>query len=162
MTDGDPSFTGATVPGLDRRFEAVVLDWDGTAVADRRGDATAVRTALERACAAGLHVAVVSGTHLGNVDGQLVARPGGPGRLSLHLNRGSETYAVSRYGPRLVWRRRASRAEQRLLDEVASRTVAELARHGLHVEIVSSRGSMRPTSRPSRRWDRSRRGCRAG
>ena len=23
--------------------------------------------------------AVVSGTHLGNVDGQLVARPGGPG-----------------------------------------------------------------------------------
>ncbi len=139
MTDGDLSFTGASVPGLDRRFEAVVLDWDGTAVADRRSDATAVRTALERACAAGLHVAVVSGTHLGNVDGQLVARPGGPGRLSLHLNRGSETYAVSRDGPRLVWRRQASRAEQRLLDEAASGTAAELARHGLHVEIISSR-----------------------
>jgi hypothetical protein len=65
---------------LDRRFEAVVFDWDGTAVPDRQADATQLRNLVEEVCTLGLEVAVVTGTHVDNVDGQLGARPKGPGR----------------------------------------------------------------------------------
>ena len=63
---------------LRRRFEAVVFDWDGTAVPDRQADAGPVRDAVEAACAGGVDVVVVSGTHVDNIDGQLHARPAGP------------------------------------------------------------------------------------
>src|SRR5919198_2126579 len=77
-------------PQVDRRFEALTFDWDGTAVPDRAADASDVRRLIEHLCAFGMEVFVVSGTHVGNVDGQLKARPTGPGRLYLCLNRGSE------------------------------------------------------------------------
>ena len=63
-----------SLPGaLDRRFEAVVFDWDGTAVPDRQADATPLRHLLEELCALGLEAAVVTGTHVDNVDRQLRA-----------------------------------------------------------------------------------------
>jgi len=68
------------------RSEAVILDWDGTAVPEGRGDAAAIRSRIERLCAAGLHVFVVSGAAVEDVDGRLAARPVGPGRLHLALN----------------------------------------------------------------------------
>ena len=68
------------LPGaLDRRFEAVVFDWDGTAVPDRRAEAGELCALVEGLCALGLDLGVVTGTHIGNVDGQLQARPAGPG-----------------------------------------------------------------------------------
>lgn len=124
---------------LDRRFEAVVFDWDGTAVADRRADAGEVRALVEDLCGLGVHVAVVSGTHVGNVDGQLAARPDGPGRLLLALNRGSETFEVGAGGPVPVHRRRARPDEEEALDRAAEKTRAALAERGLRAEIVSSR-----------------------
>ena len=122
-----------------RRFEAVIFDWDGTAVPDRSADASAVRARIEQLCAAGVDVAVVSGTHVGNIDGQLAARPAGPGLLYLCLNRGSEVFAVDRDAPRLVWRRRASPAEEEALDRAAALTVERLGGRGLGCRIVSQR-----------------------
>ncbi len=62
-----------------------------------------------RRCArTGCDLGVVTGTHVGNVDGQLQARPAGPGRLYLCVNRGSEVFAVDEAGPRLVLRREAT------------------------------------------------------
>jgi len=91
MTTSD--VTEVDVPAsLARRFEAVMFDWDGTAVADRRENASAVRRVIEQLCASGVDVAIVSGTHLENVDNQLGARPTGPGRLWMALNRGSELF----------------------------------------------------------------------
>ena len=55
--------------------------------------------ASEALCAAGLEVFVVSGTNVRNVDGQMRARPEGPGELHLLLNRGSEVFRVDRRGP---------------------------------------------------------------
>ena len=126
-------------PELDQRFEAVVFDWDGTAVPDRTADSSAVRGTIEALCAAGMDLAVVTGTHLGNVDGQLGARPSGPGRLYLCLNRGSEVYAVDESEPRLVERRIATRTEEEALDTAAAATVASFAARGLRAEIVSQR-----------------------
>jgi trehalose/maltose hydrolase-like predicted phosphorylase/hydroxymethylpyrimidine pyrophosphatase-like HAD family hydrolase len=124
---------------LDRRFEAVVFDWDGTAVTDRQADATALRAALEALCALGMDAAVVTGTHIGNVDPQLAARPKGPGRLYLCLNRGSEVFDVGPKGPNLLYRREATEDENRALDTAARLTVESLAERGLQAEVVSER-----------------------
>lgn len=123
----------------DRTFEAILFDWDGTAVPDRSTDATAARSRIEALCAAGVHVFVVSGTHVGNVDGQLQARPSGPGQLHLCLNRGSEVFAVTADGPSLVWRREATPAEEGCLDKGAAATVEALRRRGIAARIVSER-----------------------
>jgi len=124
---------------LDRRFDAFVFDWDGTAVPDRRADASGVRAAVERLCALGADVAVITGTHIGNVDPQLGARPAGPGRLFLCLNRGSEVFGVDAEGPQLIERRQATPAEDAALDAAAAELVARLAEKGLRAEIVSQR-----------------------
>src|SRR5947208_3259745 len=122
-------------PGLDRRFDAFVFDWDGTAVPDRRADVSGARAAVERLCALGADVAVITGTHIGNVDPQLGARPGGPGRLFLCLNRGSEVYRVDADGPTLVQRREATSEEDASLDAAAAEVVARLAEKGLQTQI---------------------------
>ena len=127
------------LPGLDRRFEAVVFDWDGTAVPDRAADATNLRSVIEPLCAHGMEVVVVTGTHVGNVDGQLGARPRGPGRLHLCVNRGSEVFRVDEQGVELVHRREETVEEGTALTAAAEATVAELAHRGLRAEIVSQR-----------------------
>jgi trehalose/maltose hydrolase-like predicted phosphorylase len=124
---------------LERRFEALLFDWDGTAVPDRRADAGELREAVEAACALGLDVVIVTGTHLENVDDQLRARPSGPGRLRLCLNRGSEVFAVEASGVRLLERREASPEEDAALTMAAELMVARLAERGLEARIVSQR-----------------------
>lgn len=131
--------TAGLAPEVNRRFEAVVFDWDGTAVPDRQADGSSLRALVEALCAAGMHLAVVTGTHIGNVDGQLGARPEGCGRLYLCLNRGSEVFTVGRNGPELIERREATPAEDASLDAAAESTVARLAERGLRAEIVSQR-----------------------
>ena len=124
---------------VDRTFEAFVFDWDGTAVPDRQAEASAVRHLIEELCATSAEVVVVSGTHVGNVDGQLLARPSGPGHLHLCLNRGSEVFEVGPDGPSLVWRREASTEEDAALDAAAALTVERLAALGVEARIVSQR-----------------------
>jgi len=127
----------------ERTFEAIVLDWDGTVVPDRRSDATEARARISSLCAAGLHVFVVSGTNLGNVDGQLQARPSGPGRLHLCLNRGSEVFEVDADGPHPRWGRTATATEQAALDRAGTRVVDELRARGVETALVSARVNRR-------------------
>jgi trehalose/maltose hydrolase-like predicted phosphorylase len=136
---GHPLVLASLPRDLDRRFEAVVFDWDGTAVPDRSAEASAVRELIEALCAASMDVAVVTGTHIGNVDGQLRARPAGPGRLYLCLNRGSEVFIVDERGPAVIHRRVPTETEEAALDAAALTTVAKLAERGLRAEIVSQR-----------------------
>ena len=124
---------------LDRRFEAVVFDWDGTAVPDRGASAAALRRLVVHLCSLGLDLVVITGTHVGNVDGQLGARPAGPGRLFFCVNRGSEVFQADEEGLRLIQRREATPVEDAALDAAAAATVAELRRRGLTTEIVSER-----------------------
>ncbi len=145
----------ADVPAeIARRFEALVFDWDGTAVPDRQADATRVRELVESLCAAGMHIVVVSGTHVGNVDGQLRARPSGPGRLLLALNRGSELFEVDAGGPRLVARRDATHEEDEALTRAAEKIVSRLGARGLDAWIVSQRLNRRKIDLiPEPQWE---------
>ena len=124
---------------LAQRFEAVVFDWDGTAVTDRKQSTTSLRAAVESLCSAGVDIAVVSGTHLENIDDQLGARPTGPGRLLVAVNRGSELFEIDGAGPRLISRREATADENSALTRAADEVVARLAERGLEARVVSQR-----------------------
>jgi len=123
----------------DETFDAVLFDWDGTAVPDRHADATSIRQRVEMLCALGVHVFVASGTHLANIDGQFRARPPGRGRLHLCLNRGSEVFEVGADGPVLVQRRSATKEEDVSLDRAAELTVRLLRARGIQAQVVSQR-----------------------
>ncbi len=124
---------------LDREFPVVCFGWDGTAVAHREADASAVRSRVERLTALGVDIAVISSAGVREVDGQLQARPGVEGRLFLHLSRGSETYVVGPSGPRLLERRQASSLEQEHLDDAVEALRDRLAAAGLRVDVVQER-----------------------
>jgi hypothetical protein len=124
---------------LNRRFGAIMFDWDGTAVPDRRADASVLRDLIERLSALGCHLVITSGTHLENVDDQLGARPPGPGRLSIDSNRGSEIWEIGQDGPVLRERRAPRPGENEALDRAAAATVDALAGRGLAIGEVSTR-----------------------
>lgn len=124
---------------LDREFAVLCFNWDGTAVPDRRADASALRSLVERLCALGVDVAVFSGTGVDNVDGQLRARPAAEGRLFLFLSRGSEVYVVGPGGPRLLERRVATAEENTRLDGAAGAVRARLAAAGVDTDVVNDR-----------------------
>lgn len=117
----------------------MVFDWDGTAVPDRSADASELRALVEELSAVGLDLIVVTGTHVANIDGQLGARPAGPGCLFFCVNRGSEVYAAGPGGIELVERRQATSVEEAALDAAAEETVAELGRRGVTATVVSQR-----------------------
>jgi trehalose/maltose hydrolase-like predicted phosphorylase len=120
-----------------RRFEALVLDWDGSAITDRRADTNRLRRLVEEASAQGLELAIVGSGRLGDVDRQLGARPEGPGGLVLALNRGSEVFTVEPDGPRLAYRRSATDTEALALSRAARLAVERFGERGLAVRIVS-------------------------
>ncbi|HEX5641418.1 MAG TPA: glycosyl hydrolase family 65 protein [Thermoleophilia bacterium] len=121
---------------LARRFPVICFAWDGTAVARREADASAVRSRVERLTALGVDIAVISSAHVTEVDEQLRARPGVEGRLFLYLSRGSEVYVVGPAGPRLLERRQSTPLEKELLVGIAEALRDRLAAAGLHVELV--------------------------
>src|SRR5665647_2155240 len=124
---------------LDRGFAVICFEWDGTAVADRQADATAVRSRVERLTALGVDIAIVSGANVKNVDGQLRARPAVEGHLFLFLSRGSEVYVVGPNGPRLLERRQATDVEEAQLTAAAEALRDKLVADGLDIEIVYDR-----------------------
>lgn len=141
---------------LGRSFRAVIFDWDGTAVANRREDASAVRGRLERLLRFGTIIAVVTGTNFGNIDRQLCSEMRGAWKQRLYVcaNRGSEVYgfdADSR--PVLLWSRQASPAEEGLLTEAAERTRRRIERSGLDVRVIANRMNRRKVDLiPVARW----------
>lgn len=138
---------------LDHRFEALLFDWDGTAVASRKADASEVRKTVEDLCELGMVVAIVTGTNIDNVDPQLLTRPHGPGRLYLGLNRGSEIFRVKEDGARLVHRRKSTQKEEKALDKAAALIVEWLSGRGLECEIVSDRLNRRKIDLiPLKKW----------
>ena len=122
---------------LGRTFEAVIFRWSGAAVVDENAPARAVRNRVERLCATGVDLIVVSSTTMDSVDGQLKARPTGPGRLLLAVNEGSELFQVGPEGPKLL-RSRSTSARDRGADlaSALAGVLAALARRGVGAGLV--------------------------
>ncbi|MHB1836851.1 MAG: hypothetical protein ACYCXW_18035, partial [Solirubrobacteraceae bacterium] len=128
---------GHASAALARRFEAVIFDWDAIAVPDGGADASRIRAVIERATAHGLELALISRAHIDDIDGQLAARPVGPGGIILALNGGTEVFSVDREGTSLIYRREATAREEAALWRAARLTVDRLADRGLVARIVS-------------------------
>lgn len=127
---------------LDRPFRLIAFDWDGTAVADRREEATALGRLLGELTARDVLVFVITGTHFGNLDRPWWRSlpPLSRRRLTLATNRGSEVWGFDAQGdPALLWRRVATPEEERRLTEAAELLAAELEARGLAVGRVYDR-----------------------
>src|SRR5664280_1369096 len=133
------ALTDGSALALGRRFEAAAFDWDGTAVTDRKADASELRELFGALVEAGFDLAVITGTHVGNVDGQLQLRPNGPGRIIVGCNRGSEVYELTSVGPVPLERRVASAEEDEMLDRAAALARERLGAKGLTVSVISDR-----------------------
>lgn len=128
---------------LDRPFSLVVFDWDGTAVRDRREDASELRDRLRALLERGVVIVIVTGTHIGNIAQQLALEGAilPRGRLYAATNRGSEVYAFTPQGlPERIVYRQAKPDENRALDRIATALQAELMqRTGLPIAVIVDR-----------------------
>ena len=136
----DLAWRQANRPGrFERRFEAVDLRLGRHRGARSRADASELRCLVEALCAEGMEIAVVSGTHVDNVDGQLGARPAGPGRCTF-CSTGLGGLPGRTGGPgAAAIGGSASREEEARLDRAAELTVEDFARAGLEAKVVSQR-----------------------
>lgn len=124
---------------LDETFEAILFDWEGTAVPHRAAGAGELRQRVESLCGAGVHLFVVSGAHVETVEAELGARPAGPGQLYFCGNRGSEVFRATSSGLVHVSWRVATPEENAALDRAAELVVGELEAKGLVTQVVASR-----------------------
>lgn len=124
-------------------FRLIVLDWDGTAVANRREDASPLRDRFARLLQFGVRIVVTTGTHFENVDQQISAAMVGPFKQRLFIcpNRGSEVYGFSpESSPVMLYRRQATAEEDCLLTSIAEAVHdAVVARTGLEIGVVYDR-----------------------
>jgi len=130
-------------PAIERRFRLIVLDWDGTAVENRRENAGPARDRFVRLLQHGVQIVITTGTNFGNIDRQLcqAIHDLSKVRLFVSSNRGSEVYGFEEGGaPLLLFRRQATEEEDRLLSSIADAvrdTIAE--RTGVHIDVVYDR-----------------------
>ncbi len=127
-----------TIPeALDTTFEGILFDWEGTAVDGRASDAGVLRERIEALCRYGVYVFVVSARSVDDVDGQLAARPSGPGRLYLCANHGAEAFRASTRGIDLVFRQSWTPEEASGLERAAALSLAALEAKGLTVHMAA-------------------------
>ena len=122
----------------------MVCGWEGTLASGGHSPTRSARRAIEKLSLLGADVVVVSAASAASVDSRLRARPAGPGELHLSGGSGSEVIRVGPGGSRLVSRRRTTRQEAGVLDQIARRTVRRLAGAGLQARLE-------PPGGPSRR-----------
>ena len=137
------SRAGSSLLYPERTFRALVFDWDGTAVVDRRADASDIARVVTDLLGLGVWVVVVTGTNFGNIDRQFVSLIDLSEREKLLVctNRGSEVYGFGLRGGLLRRSLRlATPEEDRALtviaDEVRNSIVAQT---GLTITVVADR-----------------------
>ncbi|MBC7690532.1 MAG: hypothetical protein H7222_02085 [Methylotenera sp.] len=127
---------------LNRLYELIVFDWDGTAVSNRSefaGDLTALLESLLRA---GVTCVIITGTSFPSLDAICLASlsPLAKKNLFVCTNRGSEVFSFDRFGEhQRVHLRQATSEEDAALDHAASQLKAELSLRGLQVEVIRDR-----------------------
>ena len=134
----------ATFPKrLERPFRVVIFDWDGTAVVDRREDASPLARLAEDLLTQQVWLAVVTGTNFSTINGQFcqLIAPGLRHYLLICANRGSQVFGFDSLGqPVRRFQRVATPAEDRALTVIADGVAQRLHdTNHLAVQIVYDR-----------------------
>ncbi len=144
-SSSQPSPLSAMAPQApyDRVYDALLFDWDGTAVASRKDDASALAHLADPLLADGVWLIVVTGTTFENISRQfceLIAAEHRQ-RLLVCANRGSEVFGFDQQGnPILRSRRVATPDEEESLSRIAEELRDAIMRKtGLSIEIVYHR-----------------------
>lgn len=128
---------------LQRRFELVIFDWDGTAVPDRSTPTPELERVLTSLLLRGVWIAPVTGTNVDNLERQTllhIAAEARSQKLIVCTNRGSEVWAYDLSGaPRSVYRRIATESEERQLSEAAESLARRLRERGVETTIIYDR-----------------------
>lgn len=129
---------------LNRRYQIIAFDWDGTAVAGRLEDTTRLRGPLERLLVSGVTAVIVTGTKVATIDGQIASTLPAFAKSNLYVssNRGSEIYGFPAPDgrPLLLHRRVATPEEDRVLTEVAETLRRQIVeRTGLDLQVIYDR-----------------------
>lgn len=112
-------------PELLKPFKIIAFDWDGTAVADRKSDASFVAKILETLLKLNIYIIVITGTNFDNINNQFASFITGKYKQYLFLctNRGSEVFGFDAYSNnQLLYNFTASEIENQLLNKIAERT----------------------------------------
>ena len=128
---------------LQRRFELIIFDWDGTAVPDRRTPVPDLNRALEALLLRGVWIAPVTGTKVENLENQsllLLSPEARAKNLIVCTNRGSEVWSYDAAGVRRqVYGRLATDVEEQQLTAAAEELQRQLRARGLETEIIYKR-----------------------
>jgi trehalose/maltose hydrolase-like predicted phosphorylase len=122
---------------LERPFRVIIFDWDGTAVVDRREDATELARLSGELVDLHVWLVVVTGTNFGNIDRQYCQKvdPASRHHLIICVNRGSEVYGFDHTGQAIRrYLRVATPEEDRALTAVVDNVAAEL-RNTYHLDV---------------------------
>lgn len=114
---------------LNKPFKIIAFDWDGTAVVNRKADASLVTSKLESLLQLGVYIVVVTGTNFDNIDNQFSSLIAGKHKQNLYIctNRGSEIFGFDEKSkPVLLYRLEATEKETNLLDKIAEKTKQEI------------------------------------
>ena len=126
-----------------RPFQAILFDWDGTAVVGRQEDPQQLIVLADTLLRLDVWLVVIAGTRLDHIERQLVRHLPSTSRRRLVVctNRGSEVWRFDRHGVavRKYVRRSTAAEEQALTDAAESLGNAITDRTGLDVEIVYDR-----------------------
>ena len=90
---------------MNKTYNAIYFDWDGTAVQSRHDDATPVARLMEEALEAGLKLVIISGTTYDNIAGgklHTMISPAALNNLFLGLGRGAYQYGFQNGQPVLL------------------------------------------------------------
>lgn len=145
---GDPEtnrqLTVSLPLSLNRTFDIIIFDWDGTVVPDRHADATEATQLIDALLRVGAFVVPLTGTNINNMYRQSLNALRGEhvSRLFACCNRGSEVFTLDRRTgePQPVHRRMATPEEDEKLTRVAERIKAEIeSETSLQIGIVYDR-----------------------
>ena len=140
----------------ERVFCVVAFDWDGTAVTDRKTQSAELLSTLEQTLQHGTTCAIITGTKAENVLNQGIKSLSAKAKQKLYLctNRGSEVFSFDDKGAlRLIYRRKASAAEEQSLDKAAVGFQNYARERGLDTQIIADRLNRRKIDLiPTARW----------
>lgn len=132
---------------LNKKFKAIIFDWDGTAVKNRNVPVDDLLPRLETLLEKNVKLIIITGTNFDNVDVQFCqkVKPELKKNLYVCVNRGSEVYGFNKNGKiEVLHKRTATPEENKVMDEISGWIVDLLRReYDLHTRVVYNRYNRR-------------------